>query len=139
MSPTSTWRWSPTVDRRSAPAATSKTTTRFGDIRIGAIPLPAGTLAETFVPPPVNGGTAAGDILFNSNVNWQINASYDLMTVAAHEFGHALGLGESSVSTAEMYGTYNGIKQALTSDDTSGIQSIYGARQSDQFNSNGPT
>ena len=59
------------------------------------------------------------------------------MTVAAHEFGHALGLGESSVSTAVMYGTYNGIKQALASDDISGIHSIYGARQYDQFNTGG--
>ena len=99
---------------------------RFGDIRIGMVPLPAGVLAETFLPPPANGGTDAGDILFNSTVNWQINSSYDLMTVAAHEFGHALGLGESSVSTAVMYGTYNGIKQALTSDDIAGIDSIYG-------------
>jgi hypothetical protein len=110
---------------------------RFGDIRIGAVPLPSGVLAETFLPPPDNGGTAAGDILFNSNVNWQIGTSYDLMTVAAHEFGHALGLGESSVSTAVMYGTYNGIKESLTSDDIAGIQSIYGTRQFDQFNSGG--
>jgi hypothetical protein len=110
---------------------------RFGDIRIGAIPLPSGTLAETFLPPPANGGTAAGDIIFNSTVNWQIGSSYDLMTVAAHEFGHALGLGESTVSTAVMYGFYNGIKQALTSDDTAGIQSIYGTRQFDQFNNSG--
>ena len=44
---------------------------RFGDIRIGAIPLPSGVLAETFLPPPANGGTDAGDILLNSNVNWQ--------------------------------------------------------------------
>ena len=36
-----------------------------------------------------------------------------------------------------MYGTYNGIKQALTTDDISGIQSIYGTRQFDQFNSGG--
>ena len=107
---------------------------RFGDIRIGAIPLGSGILAETFLPPPANGGTDAGDILFNSSINWQINSNYDLMTVAAHEFGHALGLGESSVSTAVMYGTYNGIKQALTSDDIAGIQSIYGTRQYDQFN-----
>jgi hypothetical protein len=108
---------------------------RFGDIRIGAVPLPAGVLAETFLPPPANGGTDAGDILLNSTINWQINSNYDLQTVVAHEFGHALGLGESSVSTAVMYGTYNGIKQALTSDDIAGIQSIYGAPQFDQFNS----
>jgi Matrixin len=110
---------------------------RFGDIRIGAVPLPSGTLAETFLPPPANGGTSAGDILLNSNVNWQIGSSYDLMTVVAHEFGHSLGLGESSVSTAVMYGTYNAIKQALTSDDIAGIQSIYGTRQFDQFNDAG--
>ena len=56
----------------------------FGDIRIGAIPLPAGVLAETFVLPPLNGGTDAGDVIFNSTVNWQIGSGYDLMTVAAH-------------------------------------------------------
>ena len=110
---------------------------RFGDIRIGAVPLPAGVLAETFLPPPANGGTDAGDILLNSNVNWQINSNYDLQTVVAHEFGHALGLGESSVSTAVMYGTYNGIKQTLASDDIAGIDSIYGTRQFDQFNQDG--
>src|SRR5579883_797131 len=110
---------------------------RFGDIRIGAIPLPAGTLAETFAPPPINGGTVAGDILFNSTVNWQIGSNYDLMTVAAHEFGHALGLGESTVSNTVMYGTYSGINEALASDDIAGIQSLYGTRQYDAFNSNG--
>ncbi|MFI5460280.1 MAG: matrixin family metalloprotease [Isosphaerales bacterium] len=111
---------------------------RFGDIRIGAIPLASGVLAMTFLPPPANGGTDAGDIVLNSNVNWQINSSYDLMTVVAHEFGHALGLGdESTDSSAEMYGSYNAIKQALDSDDIAGIQSIYGTRQFDQFNNAG--
>jgi hypothetical protein len=110
---------------------------RFGDIRIGAVPLPSGVLAETFLPPPANGGTDAGDMILNSNANWQIGGNYDLMTVTAHEFGHSLGLGESTVSTAVMYGTYNGIKQALASDDIAGIQSIYGTRQFDQFNQNG--
>jgi Matrixin len=110
---------------------------RFGDIRIGAIPLPSGLLAETFVPPPGNGGTAAGDIFLNSNVNWKIGSNYDLLTVVSHEFGHALGLGESTVSTAVMYGTYNGIKTSLTTDDISGIDSLYALRTPDQFNSNG--
>ena len=39
--------------------------------------------------------------------------------------------------TAVMYGTYNGIKQALASDDIAGIQSIYGTRQFDVYNSGG--
>ena len=110
---------------------------RFGDIRIGAVPLPAGVLAETFLPPPSNGGTDAGDILFNSTATWAINSTYDVMTVAAHEFGHALGLGDSSVTSAVMYGSYNGINQALNSDDIAGIDSIYGAHQYDAFNSGG--
>ncbi|MGP0064471.1 MAG: hypothetical protein ACLQGP_12850, partial [Isosphaeraceae bacterium] len=47
------------------------------------------------------------------------------------------GLGESTVTSAVMYGTYNGTKQVLTSDDISGIDSIYGAHQYDHFNSGG--
>ena len=57
--------------------------------------------------------------------------------MAIHEFGHALGLGESQITTACMYGYYNGTKQSLTSDDIAGIQSVWGAPQPDQFNSNG--
>lgn len=36
-----------------------------------------------------------------------------------------------------MYADYNGIKQSLTSDDIAGIQSVWGAPQPDQYNSNG--
>ena len=110
---------------------------RFGDIRIGAAPLGPGVLAETFLPPPTNGGTAAGDIVFNSQITFGINGGVDLETVAAHEFGHALGLGESTDPTAVMYGSYDGIKDSLSADDIAGIQSLYGAPQYDQFNSNG--
>lgn len=110
---------------------------RFGDIRIGAVPLGAGVFAETFLPPPSNGGTIAGDILFNSNVTFGINGGIDLETAAAHELGHALGLGESTDPNAVMYGTYDGIKDSLDSDDIAGIQSIYGAPQYDAFNSGG--
>ena len=111
---------------------------RFGDIRIGAMPLPSGVLAETFLPPPTNGGTAAGDIVFNSNVQWQIGGGYDLQTVAAHEFGHALGLADESTDIyAEMYYSYDGLKTALDSDDIAGIQSLYGAPQYDRFNNSG--
>jgi Matrixin len=113
---------------------------RFGDIRIGAVPLGSGTLAVTFLPPPANGGTDAGDILINSSINWQINSNYDLMTVMAHEFGHALGLGDVSTPTNPypvMYGTYEGINQTLTADDTAGIQAVDGVRQFDIYNQGG--
>jgi hypothetical protein len=112
---------------------------RFGDIRIGAVNLGTGALGETFLPPPFNGGTEAGDIFLNSNpvATWNINSAYDLETVAIHEFGHALGLGESQITTACMYAYYNGTKQSLTSDDIAGIQSVWGAAQYDKFNSKG--
>jgi hypothetical protein len=110
---------------------------RFGDIRISAIPLSSGTLAEALLPPPFNGGSDAGDVIFNSSTSWKINTDYDLETVAIHEIGHALGMGHSLISTADMYAFYNGMKQTLTTDDSSGIQTLYSTRQYDQFNSNG--
>ena len=99
----------------------------FGDIRFAMIPQQSGTLAYAFLPPPFNGGSDAGDIVFNSNIAWQVNNNYDVETVAFHEIGHALGLEHSSTSSALMYAYYNGIKQLPTADDISGIQSIYGA------------
>src|SRR5271157_1599542 len=130
---------------------------RFGDIRIGMMPLSSGVLGETFLPPQYNkstgnydsgnGGTEAGDMFLNSTASWQIGTDYDLESVAIHEFGHALGLGESQITTACMYAyyngvdqpltIYNGVMQPLTNDDIAGIQSVWGAPQPDQFNSNG--
>jgi hypothetical protein len=107
---------------------------RFGDIRIGGMSQSGGQLAFAYAPPPFNGGTNAGDIFFNTTQSWQTNGTtYDLMTVAIHEFGHALGMAHSAITTAVMYATYSAAKQALTSDDSSGIQSIYGARTPDRF------
>ena len=106
---------------------------RFGDVRIGGTALSSSVLASCFLPPPINGGTLAGDIVINTSQSWQINSDYDLQTVAIHEFGHALGLDHSSVSTADMFANYSGQKQTITADDASGIQAVYGARQPDQY------
>ncbi len=110
----------------------------YGDIRIGGYHFGSTTLAQAFMPPPVNNYSAAGDIAFNTGQVFRSGSTYDLFTVAAHEIGHALGLYHSTVAAAEMYATYNGVKNSLNSDDIAGIQAIYGGpRKPDVYNSNG--
>jgi hypothetical protein len=112
----------------------------FGDIRIGGYNFGSSTLALTTQPPSVNNFSLAGDITFNTGQAFNIGSTYDLFTVAMHEFGHSLGLNESSVSSAIEYGTYVGKKTGLASDDIAGIRSIYsanGPRSPDAYNANG--
>lgn len=51
-----------------------------------------------------------------------------LFAVAAHEFGHSLGLSHSSVKGALMFPWYQGIQPnfVLPEDDRNGIQQMYG-------------
>jgi Matrixin/Bacterial TSP3 repeat len=51
----------------------------------------------------------------------------DLLTVAAHEIGHTLGLAHSSDPNALMFPSYSGPHRFLDADDIAGVQSIYGA------------
>ena len=89
-----------------------------------------GVLAHAFYPPP-NSGALAGDAHFDDAETWTINvptgSAYDLVTVAAHEFGHSLGLRHSSVSGALMAPYYGGPMRFLHSDDIAGIKHQYGS------------
>jgi hypothetical protein len=113
---------------------------KLGDIRVGGFAFGNNWLGQSYYPPPGNNYSIAGDLQLNTSYSWHIGSTYDLFTVAAHEFGHALGLGESTVTSAVEYAAYNGIKNALTADDIAGIQSLYGVgRSADVYNISGLT
>lgn len=97
---------------------------------------PAGRLlAHAFLPDPNNNESLLGDVHFDDDETWTMNERppfseqpIDLVTVAAHEIGHALGLGHSNVACALMTAMYTGSHRYLSQDDIDGIQSIYGNR-----------
>ncbi|XP_041979195.1 matrix metalloproteinase-2-like [Aricia agestis] len=90
-------------------------------------------LAHAFYP----GSGQGGDAHFDDDELWLLSPnSYDeeegtsLLAVAAHEFGHALGLAHSSVKGALMFPWYQGIQPnfVLPDDDRNGIQQMYGSK-----------
>ncbi|XP_059208144.1 collagenase 3-like [Centropristis striata] len=88
---------------------------------------PDGTLAHAFQPGPGLGG----DVHFDKDetFTFRSNTGYVLFLVAAHEFGHALGLSHSDDPGALMNFRYiyrNPDTFVLPQDDIQGIQSLYG-------------
>jgi hypothetical protein len=119
---------------------------RFGDIRVGARPMPTDNLG-TGSPFIWTGTTWAGDIVLNSNFKFSVggNGKYDLFTIALHEAGHAFGLlHDSSSPDNAMYPSYDGAKSyfgplgGLSVEDIANIQSLYGARSADTYDQAGP-
>ncbi|NXN07283.1 MMP7 protein, partial [Indicator maculatus] len=85
-----------------------------------------GTLAHAFAP----GEGIGGDAHFDDDERWsETNRETNLFLVAAHEFGHSLGLAHSNVHGALMYPIYSYQNPAtfkLPEDDKRGIQKLYG-------------
>ncbi|XP_053564553.1 collagenase 3 [Bombina bombina] len=93
---------------------------------------PFNVLAHAFSP----GEDVGGDAHFDEDETWSLGPQgTSLFLVAAHEFGHALGLEHSRDLRALMFPTVpvnvnvNPSQYKLSADDVSGIQTLYGARK----------
>ena len=111
---------------------------RFGDVRIAAKQI-APSAVSTAQPFSWSGTTWSGDMLLNSLYNFGIGGSgqYDLYTIALHEAGHTLGVGDNTTNTGSaMYDAYLGPRSGLGSEDIANIQTLYGMRQAGPFEAN---
>ena len=129
------------------PAATSPA------IRVGAFAFNGDFSGAVGYSPPPNGGTGSGDLLFNTNVGFQLASGSegsalqqypqgggfymnDIKGLALHEIGHTLGLLHTTDGSAVMCGdptagcaNLDTVTQQLKADDIAGAQFLYGAAQ----------
>lgn len=93
-------------------------------------------LAHAFFP----GTGRGGDAHFDEGETWVLNHEeqtkngVSLFAVAAHEFGHSLGLSHSSRQDALMFPWYQSVSEdmKLPDDDRLGLQQMYGAPRGDE-------
>jgi len=96
-----------------------------------------GVLAHAFYPSPY-GGPFAGDAHFDDAEIWTIQVptdpgKIDFFTVAAHEFGHSIGLGHLDDPGSLMYPYYSGPHRYLANADASAARDMYAAFGQLQF------
>ena len=87
---------------------------------------PGDVLAHASFPNPYDNSQVF--LHFDDEERWVDSATQnvDLLTVAAHEIGHTLGLAHSSDPNALMYASYGGPHRSLSEDDIAGVQALYG-------------
>ena len=87
---------------------------------------PGDVLAHASFPNPYDQSQVF--LHFDDDERWvdSETRNVDLLTVAAHEIGHTLGLAHSSDPNALMFPSYSGPHRFLDDDDIAGVQSLYG-------------
>ena len=91
---------------------------------------PGDVLAHSTFPNPYDDRQVF--LHFDDDERWVDSATrnVDLLTVAAHEIGHTLGLAHSDDPNALMFPSYDGPRRALGADDIAGVQDLYGLASS---------
>ncbi|MDA0657640.1 MAG: hypothetical protein O3C60_02255 [Planctomycetota bacterium] len=109
---------------------------RFGDIRVGAIPMRQDVFAIS-VTQDVVAGTWAGDLLFNSEFAFA-NAD-EIYRVALHEAGNIFGLPDNQDPQSPLYSA-GVIPSAVvpTANDIAALQLVYGSRVHDLEDAHDP-
>lgn len=100
---------------------------RFGDIRVGGLPMTPDSLAVSTPPAAFVSGTLAGDLFVNTSARFTPQSLY---AVALHEVGHALGLPHSTDPRSVMFSHLNA-NTVLTAGDVTALRELYGPRLAD--------
>ncbi len=105
---------------------------RFGDIRIGAIPMRESVYAIAVQSGSV-AGTWAGDVFFNTNRLSELTSVDEVYRVALHEAGHVFGMDDSGNASSLMFST--GIPQVSqpSPEDLDELWARFGQRSPDHY------
>lgn len=97
---------------------------RFGDVRVGAVPLTPGVLATAIPQTAFISGTWAGDMMLNSTV--ELTSLDELYALSLHEAGHILGLEHSIDPSSPMFDHGGTTVLPPTTQDLTFLRNLYG-------------